>query len=116
MMFYDHLQMTRFDISFNLSTLLHYKDHIPLLLVTKFAYELKIQTQFLSYIICVSHFDGARLFNFLLQWNIQQTKYKLAVKCKLAKLTSDPWETLDDFSNLYKGSLNMPYVSYMAFV
>ena len=45
-----------------------------------------------------------------LQWNIQQTKYKLAVKCKLAKLTSDPWETLDDMSNLYKGSLNLPYV------
>ena len=46
-----------------------------------------------------------------LQWNIQQTKYSLAVKCKLAKLTSDPWETLDDFGNLYKGSLNKPYVS-----
>lgn len=43
------------------------------------------------------------------KWNIQQTKYKLAVKCKLAKLTSDPWETLDDMSNLYKGSLNLPY-------
>lgn len=47
-----------------------------------------------------------------LQWNIQQTKYTLAVKCKLAKLTSDPWETLDDFGNLYKGSLNKPYVSW----
>lgn len=43
------------------------------------------------------------------KWNIQQTKYTLAVKCKLAKLTSDPWETLDDFGNLYKGSLNKPY-------
>lgn len=32
------------------------------------------------------------------------------MKCKLAKLTSDPWETLDDMSNLYKGSLNLPYV------
>ena len=55
-------------------------------------------------------------FKFFPQWNIQQTKYKLAVKCKLAKLTSDPWETLDDFSNLYKGSLTMPYVSCMVYI
>ena len=48
---------------------------------------------------------------FYFQWNIQQSKYTLALKCKLAKLTSDPWETLDDFGNLYKGSLNKPYVS-----
>ena len=36
------------------------------------------------------------------------------MKCKLAKLTSDPWETLDDFGNLYKGSLNKPYVGCLA--
>ena len=45
------------------------------------------------------------------QWNLQMAKYKLAVECQLVKLTSDPWKTLDDCANLYKGSLTMPYVS-----
>lgn len=36
---------------------------------------------------------------------------KLLIKCKLTKLTSDPWEKLEDFSNVYKGSMGKPYVS-----
>ncbi|XP_048579793.1 polyunsaturated fatty acid 5-lipoxygenase isoform X2 [Nematostella vectensis] len=46
------------------------------------------------------------------KWNIQQTKYKLAVKCKLTKLTSDPWEKLEDLDNVYKGSMGKPYGLY----
>ena len=40
-----------------------------------------------------------------------QTKYTLFVKCKLAKLSSDPWDSLEDLGNIYKGTLNKPYVS-----
>ena len=51
-------------------------------------------------------------FSSFLKWNIQQSKYTLGVKCKLNKLTSDPWETLEDLKNVYKGALNIPYVSF----
>ena len=52
------------------------------------------------------------IFSSFLKWNIQQSKYTLGVKCKLNKLTSDPWETLEDLKNVYKGALNIPYVSF----
>lgn len=46
------------------------------------------------------------------KWNIMQTKYTLFVKCKLRKLTSDPWDSLEDLGNVYKGALNKPYGYY----
>lgn len=49
---------------------------------------------------------------FFLQWNTNVRMFELAVECQVIKLASDPWKTLDDCTNLYRGSLHMPYVSW----
>ncbi|KAL9968315.1 hypothetical protein ACROYT_G026674 [Oculina patagonica] len=43
------------------------------------------------------------------KWNTNVRMFELAVECQLIKLASDPWETLEDCTNLYKGTLHMPY-------
>ena len=47
----------------------------------------------------------------MLQWDIGKSAAKVVVECLLVKLTSDPWDTLDDCADLYQGILPMPNVS-----
>ena len=56
----------------------------------------------------ISKFPRDEHFSNDYKWDIQSSKYRLMAQSKITQLTTDSWESLEDFKNIYLGKFSVP--------